>query len=86
MEFSKMLLIVDYAFMVLLIIVALAKPDTSVIAIAWVGQVAVSSGFYFWKAKNENRIKIPIRLLRSLNRDGSELDLNQIIHDIIEKE
>ena len=86
MEFSKMLLIVDYAFMVLLIIVALAKPDTSVIAIAWVGQVAVSSGFYFWKAKNENRIKIPMRLLKSLHRDGSELDLNQIIHDIIDKE
>lgn len=25
------------------------------VTITWIGQLGVSSGFYFWKAKNENK-------------------------------
>ena len=36
------------------------------IALAWDGQLAVAIGFYFWKAKNENRAKGVQKLVRDL--------------------
>lgn len=36
------------------------------IALAWDGQLAVVIGFYFWKAKNENRSKGVQKLVRDL--------------------
>lgn len=86
-EFSKWLLIIDYIFMFGLIVLSLLNSDASVIAVAWTAQVAISSGFYYWKAKNENRIKIPVEILRSLNNDDREnIDLTQVITSLIDKD
>lgn len=87
MEFSKWLIILDYVMMILLVILTVRDSEIAVVAIAWVAQLGVSTGFYFWKAKNENRIKIPVQILKSLRRDPRyDLDLNQIITAIIEKD
>lgn len=86
-EFSKLLIIVDYIFMVLLVILSLFNESLSQIAIAWIAQVGISSGFYYWKAKNENRIKIPVEILRSLTKEEKDsMDITQIITSVIDKE
>lgn len=70
-----------------LIVLSLLNSDVSTIAVAWTAQVAISSGFYYWKAKNENRIKIPVEILRSLNNDDREnIDLTQVITSLIDKD
>lgn len=61
--------------------------DTSNYAVvvgAWIAQIAVSSGFYYWKTKSENLIKMPIQLLKDLPEDMKErADPNQIIEAVI---
>ena len=59
--FSKKMLIADYLILVQMVAVFMyftyTGKDTSNCAIvigAWIAQLAVSSGFYYWKAKNEN--------------------------------
>lgn len=87
MEFSKWLMVADYLILIVLIRFACVYPEMGVIAVAWIAQIGISTGFYYWKAKNENRIKIPIQILKSLHRSlREELDLNQIITTIIEKD
>jgi hypothetical protein len=89
MCFSKKLLIADYVILVLLI-VALFIPNVdtgsvSVVLCAWIAQIAISSGFYYWKAKSENLIKLPIQLLADLPEDMRErADPNQIIASVLE--
>lgn len=86
-EFSKIMIITDYIFMLVLVLLSLVLPDISNIAIAWTAQLAISTGFYYWKAKNENRIKIPVQLLSELNDDDKSLvDLTQVITTIIDKD
>ena len=51
---------------------------------AWIAQVAISSGFYYWKSKSENLIKLPILLLADLPEDMREkADPNQIIASVL---
>lgn len=64
MEFSKKLVIVAIAFSAVLIIAAIVgmmldKDATAIAALAGTSVLANGSveGFYFWKAKNENRSK-----------------------------
>lgn len=86
-EFSKWLLIADYVVMMIFVLLSISTPDISNIAIAWTGQLAVSTGFYYWKAKNENRIKIPVEILRSLKEEEQAIvDLTQVITTLIEKD
>lgn len=78
---------IDYVIMVVLIISSFFNETISQIAIAWIAQVGVSSGFYYWKAKNENRIKIPIEILRSLTDEEKEsIDVSQVITTVIDKD
>lgn len=84
--FSKRMIILDYLFMVILIILSCFKYDLVSLAIAWTAQLAISTGFYYWKAKNENRIKIPMDIVKSLENANCELDLTQIITTLIEKD
>lgn len=87
MEFSKWLLVIDYAFMILFVILSIFNFQMVELAIAWIVQLSVSTGFYYWKAKNENRIKIPVEILRSLDEDErTHLDLTQVITTCIDKE
>ena len=89
--FSKKLLIADYAVLVLMIAAFMfftyTAKDTSNCAIvvgAWIAQLAVSSGFYYWKAKAENLVKMPIQMLKDLPEDMKErADPNQIIASVL---
>lgn len=87
LEFSKKLLIADYLFLVVLIICAVIFPETDfvTIAVGWIAQIGISSAAYYWKAKNENRVKIPLKVIESLPEEmRDQLDLTTIITTIIQ--
>lgn len=70
---SKIILFVDFlvalALTTLVVVGAYLGKDVSQItpvALAWDAQLAVVIGFYFWKAKNENRAKGVQNLVRDL--------------------
>ena len=89
MEFSKKLLIVDYAILVGLFICAMVFPavDFVTIIVSWIAQLGISSAAYYWKAKNENRIKIPIKVIKTLPADiADKVDLTQVITAIVQSE
>lgn len=61
---SKWILLLDFAVaLVLTAAVAVGSflgrdmSEVSALALAWDGQLTVAVGFYYWKAKNENREK-----------------------------
>ena len=89
--FSKKLLVADYVVLLLLIIAFVAFSvrvyDTSTlggIIIAWIAQIAISSGAYYWKAKSENLITMPIELLEDLDDEmRAKADPNQIIASVL---
>lgn len=86
--FSKKLLIADYVILVLLlflfIVPVIDAASLSVVIGAWIAQIAVSSGCYYWKSKAENLIKMPMQLLEDLPEDMREkADPNQIIASVL---
>lgn len=88
-EFSKKLLIVDYLILIVLFICAFIFPavDIVTIIVAWVAQLGISSAAYYWKAKNENRAKVPLKVIESLPAEMREqIDLTQIITSIIQSD
>lgn len=88
-EFSKKLLIVDYCILIVLFSFALFVPETNLesIVVAWIAQVGISSAAYYWKAKSENRAKIPLKVIESLPADMQEkIDLTEVITTIIQSE
>ena len=88
-EFSKKLLIVDYLVMVVLFVCAVIFPevDFTTIIVAWVAQLGISSAAYYWKAKHENRAKVPFKVIESLPEDmRKEVDLTQVITSIIQSD
>ena len=89
LEFGKKLLIADYLFLVVLIICAVIfkEIDFTTIIVAWITQIGISSTAYYWKAKNENRVKIPLKVIESLPEEiQDKLDLTTIITSIIQSE
>lgn len=90
MEFSKKLLIVDYSIMVILLICTIIWGETidlSTVVAAWTAQLGISSVAYYWKAKCENRIKVPIAVVESLPPEVQDkVDMTQIITTIIQSE
>lgn len=89
--FSKKLLMVDYVILLLMVVAFMVftirghdTANCAVVVGAWIAQIAVSSGFYYWKAKAENLIKMPIQLMAELPKDMRErADPNQIIESVI---
>lgn len=86
--FSKKLLMADYAILLLLVLLFLVpdmdKSNLAIVLVAWIAQIAISSGAYYWKAKSENLIKMPIQLLNELPEDMREhADPNQIIASVL---
>ena len=69
------------------VVLALKGVDTTNAAIvisAWIAQIAISSGCYYWKSKSENLVKLPILLLLDLPEDMREkADPNQIIASVL---
>lgn len=86
--FSKKLLIADYVILVLLL-AGFFVPDFdtmnwALVVVAWIAQVAISTGAYYWKAKAENLVKLPLLLLADLPEDMRErADPNQIIASVL---
>ena len=86
-EFGKKLLAIDYITFLMLIICKIKFPDMEfdVIICTYIGQLAIATGAYYWKAKCENRIKVPIKVIESLPNDIREqIDLTTIITAIIQ--
>lgn len=84
MEFSKFLILIDYIAMVVLVVLCLKFDWMITVAVTWAGQLAISTGFYFWKSRMENRVKLPILLLKSLPSElRDQLDLTEVIKSII---
>ena len=89
MEFSKKLLVADYIILILLLICTPIFPDIdfTTVNIAWIAQVGISSTAYYWKAKTENRTKVPFNVIKSLPKSmRDKIDLTEIITTIIGKE
>ena len=86
-EFSKKLLICDYIIFLILVICHLIWGNLTEIIVAWAVQLGISSGFYYWKAKSENRTKIPIKVISSLPPEiRKEVNLTELIQSVIQME
>lgn len=90
LETSKKLLIADYIIALLLVLLSIIfanRVDLTTVLVSWTAQLGVSSGFYYWKAKSENRVKVPISVIESLPQEiQDKVDLTQIIVSIIQSE
>lgn len=88
--FSKKLLITDYVvlFLMLIVFTILSFMDRNVTEWAvvigvWGAQVAVSTGAYYWKARSENLLKMPMQLYKDLPKDvRDDVDINQLIDSV----
>lgn len=76
MQTSKLILLADFTVAILLTaavaVGAFLGRDVSqvaAVAVGWDGQLAVATGFYFWKAKNENRSKYAMKLVKQLAKE-----------------
>ena len=86
-EFSKKLLICDYIIFLLLVLCHLIWGNLTEIIVAWAAQLGISSGFYYLKAKSENRTKIPIKVISSLPPEiRKEVNLTELIQTVIQME
>ena len=88
-EFSKKLLLMDYLILIVLFLCAIAfqQVDFTTIIVAWIAQIGISSGAYYWKAKSENRTKIPFKVIESMPKDMQDkINLTEIITTIINTE
>ncbi len=89
--FSKKLMVADYVilavFIIALFVLIVLDQDATEWAIAtgaWIAQVGISTGAYYWKAKGENLVKLPILLLKDLPDDMREkADPNSIIASVM---
>lgn len=85
MEFSKKILIISAVVAILLTIIVVVGSffefNMSEVAmltgLVW-GEVTASCGFYYWKAKNENRSKGICKLVRDLTKEHSIEDVSRI--------
>lgn len=88
---SKKLLIAVFAVLFLLLWMmhedSIAGRDTTnwaTVICGWFAVMAVAIGFYYWKAKSENLVKMPIQMLKDLPEDMKErADPNQIIASVL---
>lgn len=88
-EFSKKLLIVDYLLLIVLFICTIIFPavDFTTIIVAWIAQLGISSTAYYWKAKSDNRTKVPLKVIESLPEDmRNQIDLTQVVTSIIQSD
>ena len=86
-EFSKKILNRDYAIMLVLILCTILFRDIDFITldVAWIAQIGISSTAYYWKAKTENRTKVPLNVVKSLPKSmRDKIDLTEIITSIIQ--
>ena len=87
---SKKIVITSYIVTILLTILTVAgaffsendiTPIATVCGLSW-GETAACNAFYFWKAKNENRIKLTQQMVKEL-ADKYGIDAVANLTDII---
>lgn len=86
-EFSKLLLLMDYLGMAVLIVLTTKFPEIDFITldVAWIAQLGISSGAYYWKSKSDNRVKVPINVIKTLPKSmREEFNLTDVIVAIIQ--
>ena len=69
LDCSKKILLFSYMVLDTLVVTHLTVADTSSFAsivCAWIVECGAATGFYFWKAKNENRSKYALKFIREL--------------------
>lgn len=69
MEWSKRILIFSYLMLVVFIVIFLVvddKASAATVLCGWIVECGAATGFYFWKAKNENRSKYAQIFVREL--------------------
>ena len=69
MEWSKRILILSYTLLVVLLGLSFLvedKASMATIICAWILECSAATGFYFRKAKNENRSKYALKFVREL--------------------
>ena len=79
----------DYLILIVLLFCKIIFPegDYIEIIISWIAKIAATAGIYGWKAKSENRVKVPIKVIESLPEEvRKDLELTQIITSIIQSE
>lgn len=88
MEWSKKILIFSYGMLIFLIFVFLLSRDKSsaaTVLCAWIVECGAATGFYFWKAKNENRSKYAVKFVRELadkyGIDGTARIIETVLKD-----
>ena len=89
--FSKKLMVADYVILAVFIIALFVliildrnATEWAVATAAWIAQVGISTGAYYWKAKGENLVKLPMQLLKELPDDMREkADPNSIIASVM---
>lgn len=76
MQTSKLILLADFTVAILLTIAVTTgaylgrdMSQVAAVAVGWDGQLAVACGFYYWKAKNENRSKYAMKLVKQLAKE-----------------
>lgn len=90
-EYSKKLMDRDYKILAVMLVVLVVliifdrnAAEWAVATAAWIAQIAISTGAYYWKSKSENLVKLPILLLKDLPEDMRErADPNQIISAVL---
>lgn len=75
-ETSKLILAVDFTVAILLTAAVVVGAwlgrdvyQVTTVAACWDAQMTAAVGFYFWKAKNENRSKYAMQLVQDLAKE-----------------
>lgn len=86
---SKFILVVNLLVAILLTAVVIVgtflnrdMSQVTAVVVCWDGQLAITTGFYYWKAKNENRSKHAMGLVKELaEKHGIEnvIELTEVV-------
>ena len=88
-ECSKLILFLELIVLAIFIACIILVPEKNfeAITIAWIGNIAISTTAYYWKAKTENRVKVPLAIIESLPKEMlDKFDLTSVITAIVQSE
>lgn len=90
MSTSKFVLLVDFTVAVFLTVAVtvgafLGRDMSPAVAVTacWDGQLGIAVGFYYWKAKNENRSKYAMKLVKQLAKEYGIENVIQLAQTVL---